>query len=195
MSASYWCGASLYVRTSLNWSCFCIQWIGSGFSFSRTFLLGLKFRHEGVYLALIFDVSNSKLLLVKVSIWISFLTFENNNSFVRDAIKKAVSQSSVRANPSRQLHLKVNNWNTKARCEICSKLTIKTLERRQWRILHSEHILHLVLVFPLLTLSRYMPAENVSAASANLASRFNFVELQAISAIGYLCLSTKLNNI
>ena len=27
--------------------------------------------------------------------------------------------------------LKVNNKNTRARCEICSKLTIKTLERRQ----------------------------------------------------------------
>ena len=29
--------------------------------------------------------------------------------------------------------LKVNNRNIRKRCEICSKLTIKTLERRQWR--------------------------------------------------------------
>ena len=29
--------------------------------------------------------------------------------------------------------LKVNNRNTRASCEICSKLTIKTPERRQWR--------------------------------------------------------------
>ena len=29
--------------------------------------------------------------------------------------------------------LKVNNRNTKTGCEICSKLTIKTPERRQWR--------------------------------------------------------------
>ena len=29
--------------------------------------------------------------------------------------------------------LKVNNGNTRTRCEICSKLTLKTLERRQWR--------------------------------------------------------------
>ena len=28
---------------------------------------------------------------------------------------------------------KFNNRNTRARCEICSKLTIKTLVRRQWR--------------------------------------------------------------
>ena len=28
---------------------------------------------------------------------------------------------------------KVNNSNTRTRCEICSKLTIKTPERRQWR--------------------------------------------------------------
>ena len=39
--------------------------------------------------------------------------------------------------------LKVNNKNTRTRCEICSKLTIKTPERRQW----------LVLVLQLLTLN------------------------------------------
>ena len=54
---------------------------------------------------------------------------------------------------------KVNNSNTRAKCEICSKLTIKTLERRQWRcpgvfIVNFEHILYLVLMFLLLTLSR-----------------------------------------
>ena len=30
--------------------------------------------------------------------------------------------------------LKVNNRNTRTRCEICSKLTIKIPERRQWRL-------------------------------------------------------------
>ena len=29
--------------------------------------------------------------------------------------------------------LKVSNRNARTRCEICSKLTIKTPERRQWR--------------------------------------------------------------
>ena len=29
--------------------------------------------------------------------------------------------------------LKVNDRNTRTRCEICSKLTIKTPERRHWR--------------------------------------------------------------
>ena len=53
---------------------------------------------------------------------------------------------------------KVNNRNTRTRCEICSKLTIKTLKRHQWRrsdvfVVNFEHILHLVLV-----LSRQMPA-------------------------------------
>ena len=55
--------------------------------------------------------------------------------------------------------LKVNNRNTRARCEICSKLTIKTPERDYWRrsgvfIVNFEHISHLVLVFLLLTFSR-----------------------------------------
>ena len=55
--------------------------------------------------------------------------------------------------------LKVNNTNTRTRCEICSKLTIKTQELRHWLhsgvfIVNFEHISHLVLVFLLLTLSR-----------------------------------------
>ena len=55
--------------------------------------------------------------------------------------------------------LKVNNRYTRTKCEICSKLTIKTRERRQWRrsgvfIVNFEHILHPVLVFLLLTLNK-----------------------------------------
>ena len=46
----------------------------------------------------------------------------------------------------------------KVNCEICSKLTIKTPERRHWHrsgvvIVHFEHISHLVLLFLLLTLN------------------------------------------
>ena len=36
------------------------------------------------------------------------------------------------SSPARIYLLKVNNRNTKTRCEICSKLTIKTVERHQW---------------------------------------------------------------
>ena len=59
---------------------------------------------------------------------------------------------------------KVNNRNTRARCEICSKLIIKIPERRQWRrsgifIVNFEHISHLVLVFLLLTLNMKLPVE------------------------------------
>ena len=48
--------------------------------------------------------------------------------------------------------LKVNNRNIRTRCGICSKLTIKTPEQRQWRrsgvfIVNFEHISHHVLVF------------------------------------------------
>ena len=55
--------------------------------------------------------------------------------------------------------LKVNNRNTRTRCEICSKLTINTPERRHCRrsgvfIVNFEHISHLVLVFLLLTLNK-----------------------------------------
>ena len=62
--------------------------------------------------------------------------------------------------PSRQMHVqKVNNRNTRTRCEICSMLTIKTSERRNWHrsgvfTVNSGHISHLVLILLLLTLSR-----------------------------------------
>ena len=51
---------------------------------------------------------------------------------------------------------KVHNLNFGIRCEICSDLTIKSPERRQWRlsgvfIVDFEYIYHLVLVFLLLT--------------------------------------------
>ena len=54
--------------------------------------------------------------------------------------------------------LKVNNKNTGTKCQICSKLTIKTPERRQWGrsgvfFVNFEHVSCLILVFLLLTLS------------------------------------------
>ena len=48
---------------------------------------------------------------------------------------------------------KVNKRNTRTSCEICSKLTIKTPERRSGVfIVNFEHNSHLVLVLLLLTL-------------------------------------------
>ena len=58
--------------------------------------------------------------------------------------------------------LEVNNRNTRTRCEICSKLTIKIPEQRQCRrsgifIVNFEHISHLILVFLLLTFNMLLP--------------------------------------
>ena len=69
--------------------------------------------------------------------------------------------------PTRQLDFKVNNRNIRARCEIYSKLTIKTPEQRHWRrsgvfIVNCEHISHFFLVLLLLNLSRQMPARQTS---------------------------------
>ena len=60
--------------------------------------------------------------------------------------------------PVNKCLLKVNNRNSRKKCEICSKSTKKTPERRHWRfsgvfIVNFEHISHLVLVFLLLTLN------------------------------------------
>ena len=65
---------------------------------------------------------------------------------------------------------KINNRNTAARCEMCSKLTIKTPEQRQWRrccvfSVNFEYILHLVLVILMLTFSRYMQPGTLPSTS------------------------------
>ena len=56
-------------------------------------------------------------------------------------------------------YFKVNNRNTRDKYEICSKLAIKTPERRHWRpsdvfIDNFEHISYLFLVLPVLALNR-----------------------------------------
>ena len=59
--------------------------------------------------------------------------------------------------PAGNYIFKVSYRNTRTRCEICSKLTIKTQERRQWHgfgvfDVNFEHILQLVLVFLLINI-------------------------------------------
>ena len=77
----------------------------------------------------------------------------------RDFETKLYKSLSTRVIPDNIYLFKVYNWNNRKRCEICSKLTIKTPEQCQWRrssvfIVNFEHILHLFLIFPLLTLNK-----------------------------------------
>ena len=61
--------------------------------------------------------------------------------------------------PANKYMLKFNNRNTRKRCEIYSKLTIKTQERRQRRrtvvfIISFVHILYIFLVFLLFSFEK-----------------------------------------
>ena len=107
--------------------------------------------------------------------------------------KQLIYNSKVTLNiPASNYMFKVNNRTTRTRCEICSDVTIKTTEQRQWRrsgvfIVNFEQISHLVLVFLLLTLSRQMPAENVlyivywySSWRHNLLEFFNILKKTAL---------------
>ena len=68
----------------------------------------------------------------------------NINSFA--AVRSLISLSAA-------IYLfRVSNGNTRTICEICSKLTIKTPERRRVFMVNLKQIYHIVLVFPLLTL-------------------------------------------
>ena len=59
-------------------------------------------------------------------------------------------------NPANVYLSKVNNKNTRKRCEICSKLTIKTsdLRRSGAFVVNFKYISHFFLVFLLLTLNK-----------------------------------------
>ena len=100
---------------------------------------------------------NDKILLTsftKCSIFNISLGFENtheDSTFFTHVIRIPT--------PAGNSIFKVNNRNTRKRCEICSKLTIKTSEWNHRRyssvfIINFEHILHLDLVFLLSNLSR-----------------------------------------
>ena len=71
--------------------------------------------------------------------------------------------SKTKSDPANIFLFKVNNRNTRKRCKIFSKLTIKTPERRRWRrsgvfTVNFENISHLFLVFLLLILNKQMLA-------------------------------------
>ena len=74
-------------------------------------------------------------------------------------LTRLVYRSNVKPCSASIYLFKVNNRNTRKRCETCSKLTIKTTERRQWScsgvfIVNFEYIWHLFLLFLLLTLNK-----------------------------------------
>ena len=92
--------------------------------------------------------------------------------------------------PASIYFLKVNDRNTRRRCEICSKSTIETPERRHWHCsgvfsVNFEHISHLVLVFLLLTLnmqmsSRWVLMKTTFLQLLNKMKRLNVVQKQVL---------------
>ena len=95
------------------------------------------------YLFIVIDI-NTRLVS-----WLIHL-FQVNNNGTR------MTQTDATLATLENIYLfKMNNRNTKKRCEICSTLTMKTPERRHWPrsgvfIVNFEHILHLFLMFLLL---------------------------------------------
>ena len=87
-----------------------------------------------------------------------FLAFRRFTRKLKSRLNTSLTRH-LNACPASNYMFKVNNRNSRTRCETCSKLTIKTPEQRHWRrssvfIVDFQHISHLVLVFLLLTLSR-----------------------------------------
>ena len=64
---------------------------------------------------------------------VNLLTYYNFSKTNHDAETKSKQWDNQKNGPAGNYLLKFNNKNTRTRCEICSKLTIKTPERRHWR--------------------------------------------------------------
>ena len=101
----------------------------------------------------------SNIFCVSFKIHLVFTNGENQLSCHWQWLEKTI----VRSYPAGNYLFKISNRNTIIRCERCSKLTIKTPERRHRRcsgvfIVNFEHISHFVLVFLLLIVSSKMLA-------------------------------------
>ena len=86
-------------------------------------------------------------------------TLDNTQGFFRALLNHSMKVKHQIQHPACIFLLKFNNISTRKRWEICSKLTIKTPERRNGTVLvyffvNFEHISYLVLVFLLLTLNK-----------------------------------------
>ena len=81
----------------------------------------------------------------------------NEEFFLRQFSKQHFKEHlSTGALPRRLYLLKVNNENIRVMCEICSNMTINTLERRHWLRfgVYFELISLIVLAFPFLNLRK-----------------------------------------
>ena len=108
--------------------------------------------------------NHSSTFVTKKSIHTSTRQVCNENlrqfaEFVYDTVIIKLIWNTNRCYPANIYLFSVNIRSTRKRCEICSKLTIKVSERRQWCrsdifIVNFEHISHLFLVFLLLNLNK-----------------------------------------
>ena len=110
------------------------------------------------------DVTTARLDKQDLFLYLYFYKSYDNQSWQDGRVAcTGVSNTSITGSRGKYFQasiylLKVNKRNIRRRCEIYSKLTIKTPERRHCHrpgvfIVNFEHISHLVLVFLLLTLN------------------------------------------
>ena len=90
-----------------------------------------------------------------------FMSCHYTKAFVHRLIIAAVNNFNVLKltgwYPENIYLFKISSRNTTKKCEICSKLTIKTVERRSGVFIATfEHILHLFLVLLLFSMNREM---------------------------------------
>ena len=148
----FWIGFSRSFSSSDAFSLECDQWvshrvIGLGFLISFFLFKSFKKFQEGSITRVHFQCFRTVLRKKKKKekdpkIYFSKILRKFGNSFFFSGLKAVVRRLSI--NPAGYCIFEINSKSTSTRCEICSKLTIKTPER-----FHT-----LFLLFLLLTLSR-----------------------------------------
>ena len=110
----------------------------------------ISFSHSNQYRKTIFNISWGKPLNLFRPL------FHEHKKYLKEFTSIQVEPTS---HPYNIYLFIVNNRNTRKWCDICSKLMIKSPERRQWRlsgvfIVNFKHISHLFLEFLLLTMNK-----------------------------------------
>ena len=104
-----------------------------------------------------------------------------------------LAEDIAKTTPAGMYLFKVNNRNTRTICDICSKLTIKTLEWRRRRsgvfIVNFEQILDIIKVFLSMALIYFMPPGNYCQFSS-------IFEIANVADLGqsWWSVSTTINN-
>ena len=93
-----------------------------------------RWRHSGVCIVNSKEISHIVLMFLLLTLNKNILWKKFTVQILMMSLENVIlNKSGTQQNPAHSYLFEVNNKNSRKRCEICSKLTIKTPELRHWR--------------------------------------------------------------